>query len=221
MWRMMYCFFKGFSLLILVGLGLHRWIGLCFSTHLPLNFCPFYCFKNSVFCSVMCRFMGGTTTALTSMSPKAWWRNVPCLTSRGSCSGSTATTLRCSQTNQSWSSSRWCNSLMSSQEIKVEVLICVCALRCVSSCLNTVYCSTVWCVRRSLWKERSSWGFVPKESSSTRLKMDVDPPARASSGGRRQPSPLMWVHWCFSHGINLFSGAQLTKLMDLCVPAEA
>lgn len=102
--------------------------------HFPWNLCPFLhlfsflglnhaspltCFtplKNtkydlslnlaSLVWSVIFRCMVGTTTALTSMSPRAWWRNVPCLTFRGSCYDFTPTTLRCSLTNQSSSSSR-------------------------------------------------------------------------------------------------------------------
>lgn len=57
----------------------------------------------------------------------------------------------------------------------------------------------MWCARKSLKKERSSSGFVPKESSSMRLKMAADPPVRISTGGRQQRSPLMWAEWWFYH----------------------
>lgn len=69
--------------------------------HTPPHDCLF-----RVLWSVIFRCMVGTTTALISMSPRAWWRNGPCLTFRGSCCNFTPTTHRCLQMNQSLNSSR-------------------------------------------------------------------------------------------------------------------
>lgn len=105
--------------------------------------------------------------------------------------------------------SKWCAS--SNNSIIWHITVSICASRCVSSCLNLAFCSTVQHVRKSLKKERSSSGFVPKESSSTRLKMAADPPLRISTGGRQQRSHLMWEEWWFYHCLKFKSSCCQNK----------